>query len=177
MEKLLKHLTNAPVAIALAFLLVGSPAAPVAKMLTGLGTAEARSGTPRDWDMVGRFGHDGCSDTHRGCDWDGDGTPNNSMADIYVANYWNVPGWMQTASNNGWIPADEANDGDRGGDDGWGMAGTSESCTVDAKAVTFHRCDGYRQSDSDSAFCIEVSFGPWNVQAGKNCPGDDDDGD
>lgn len=41
MLKLLKHLTNAPVAVALAFLLVGAPAAPVAKMLPSSGEALA----------------------------------------------------------------------------------------------------------------------------------------
>ena len=43
MNKLLKHLTNAPVAIALAFLLVGAPAAPVAQMSpdTSVGVAHA----------------------------------------------------------------------------------------------------------------------------------------
>ena len=40
-EKLLKHLTNAPVAVALAFLLVGAPAAPVAKMLPSSGDVYA----------------------------------------------------------------------------------------------------------------------------------------
>ena len=142
MKKPLKHLTNMPVAIALAFLLVGSPAAPVAKMLSDLGAAEAAVGRPGRWqqpdrwDMVGPFGHDGCSDTHQGCDWDRDGTPNNSMADIRATNYWNVPVWMQVASNNGWIPADEAND--ESGDDGWGTASTIESCTFDTKFVSIH---------------------------------------
>ena len=43
LNKLLKHLTNAPVAIALAFLLVGAPAAPVAQMSpdTSVGVAHA----------------------------------------------------------------------------------------------------------------------------------------
>ena len=41
MKKLLKHLTNVPVAIALAFLLVGAPGAPMAKMLPSFGDAMA----------------------------------------------------------------------------------------------------------------------------------------
>ena len=45
MMKLLKHLTNAPVAVALAFLLVGAPAAPVAKMLPSSGVARAHNCT------------------------------------------------------------------------------------------------------------------------------------
>ena len=39
--KLFEHLMNAPVGIALAFLLVGAPAAPVAKLLPGSGDAMA----------------------------------------------------------------------------------------------------------------------------------------
>ena len=41
MNKLLKHLTNAPVAIALAFLLVGAPAAPVVHGLPSSGVVYA----------------------------------------------------------------------------------------------------------------------------------------
>ena len=41
MKKLLRHLTNAPVAVALAFLLVGAPSAPMAKMLPSSGDAMA----------------------------------------------------------------------------------------------------------------------------------------
>ena len=44
MKKLLKLLMNAPVAIALAFLLVGAPAAPVAQMLPSSGEAAAFGG-------------------------------------------------------------------------------------------------------------------------------------
>ena len=40
-EKLLKHLTNAPVAVALAFLLVGAPAAPVVHGLPSSGVVYA----------------------------------------------------------------------------------------------------------------------------------------
>ena len=43
MKKLLKHLTNVPVAVALAFLLVGAPAAPMAKMLPSSGYAMAHA--------------------------------------------------------------------------------------------------------------------------------------
>ncbi len=69
MKKLLRHLTNAPVAIALAFLLVGAPTAPMAKMLPGVDIAEAA------W-MGG-----GCRYTIHGCDYDGDGVPMNSLFD------------------------------------------------------------------------------------------------
>jgi len=39
--KLLKHLTNAPIAVALAFLLVGAPAAPVANDVPSSGDVHA----------------------------------------------------------------------------------------------------------------------------------------
>ena len=45
MKKLLKLLTNAPVAIALAFLLVGAPSAPMAKMMLP-SSGEAMAGAP-----------------------------------------------------------------------------------------------------------------------------------
>lgn len=41
MKKLLMHLTNAPIAVALAFLLVGAPSAPMAKMMPSSGDAFA----------------------------------------------------------------------------------------------------------------------------------------
>ena len=41
MKKLLRHLTKAPVAVALAFLLVGAPSAPVANMMPSSGEALA----------------------------------------------------------------------------------------------------------------------------------------
>ena len=41
MKKLLRHLTNAPVAVALAFLLVGAPAAPVTQGVPSSGVAYA----------------------------------------------------------------------------------------------------------------------------------------
>ena len=53
MMKLLKHLTNAPVAVALAFLLVGAPAAPVANVVPSSGDVHAATmvapmSTPRE---------------------------------------------------------------------------------------------------------------------------------
>ena len=66
MKELLRHLTNAPVAVALAFLLVGAPAAPVAKMMPSCGSAMAL----------------GCAFTHWGCDADGDGIRMNSAEDL-----------------------------------------------------------------------------------------------
>ena len=48
MKKLLRHLTNAPVAVALAFLLVGAPSAPVGKMMPSSGEAMANPATNPD---------------------------------------------------------------------------------------------------------------------------------
>ena len=60
MGKILKHFTNAPVAAALAILLIGAPSAPVPKFLPSSGPALA-------------FG--GCGDTIHGCGSRLDGTP------------------------------------------------------------------------------------------------------
>ena len=60
MANMLKHFTNTPVAVALAFLLIGAPTAPVTKMLPSFGTALA-------------FG--GCGDTFHGCGRGRDGRP------------------------------------------------------------------------------------------------------
>ena len=83
MKKLLRHLTNTPVAVALAFLLVGAPSAPMAKMLPSSGEAQAcrvyvPSGTSQDYDMSGQENWhgdadcDGLADQWDPCptDWD-----------------------------------------------------------------------------------------------------------
>ena len=72
-EKLLKHLTNAPVAVALAFLLVGAPAAPVAKMLPEMGEAQASGAFCRSpYDGRPDSDCDGLPDTHDPCPTDPD---------------------------------------------------------------------------------------------------------
>ena len=49
LQELLSHLTNVPVAIALGFLLVGAPSAPMAKMMPSSGQAMAIVGCGIDW--------------------------------------------------------------------------------------------------------------------------------
>ena len=93
MKKLLRHLTNAPVAVALAFLLVGAPSAPMANMMPSSGEALAYGcggemgidgvgpPTPPDLDCDGLPDHDDpCpSDPMNTCnDRDGDGLDNNA---------------------------------------------------------------------------------------------------
>ena len=46
MKKLLRHLTNAPIAVALAFLLVGAPSAPMADLAPSSGDAHAAMVSP-----------------------------------------------------------------------------------------------------------------------------------
>ena len=79
-EKLLKHLTNAPVAVALAFLLVGAPAAPVAKMLpsSGVAMATGQDNGPQDYGPGCWFEHmhdtdcDGLADAWDPCPYNPD---------------------------------------------------------------------------------------------------------
>ena len=89
-EKLLKHLTNAPVAVALAFLLVGAPAAPVAKMLPSSGDAVAE---PEVCYATYLFPPGGLApyvspmNSFRGVDSDCDGVPDE--VDICPGDYFN----------------------------------------------------------------------------------------
>lgn len=78
MKKLLKLLMNAPVAIALAFLLVGAPSAPMAKMLPSSGDAMAACDMVQFWiEMMAMTGNSGGGYDYGPSDRDCDGIPDD----------------------------------------------------------------------------------------------------
>ena len=161
-EKLLKHLTNAPVAVALGFLLVGAPAAPVAKMLPSSGEAMAVAPPTNPPGP-------GCSapDTHGGgfgSDADCDGMPDYVDPCPFDSN-----------------PACGVN-GEDGGS--WwrglldGDAGLRGSWSCEIKLVFGFKvslcADTDGDGDREAGFCVIWDQGGFGGHLGVNCPDDDD---
>ena len=165
MKKLLKLLMNAPVAIALAFLLVGAPGAPMAKMLPSSGEAVANVPVPPG----SNNNSPGCSAPFSGegsgSDVDCDGIPD--FADPCPLDPSNT--CMDDGADNGASWWEGYLDGDIG-------FGTEPDCQIKLiagiKIAFCNDMDGDGDMEGSLCFRIEqADIGPW---VGVNCPGDDD---
>lgn len=162
--KLLKHLTNAPVAVALAFLLVGAPAAPVASMLPGIGTAAA-------FDPNGPAHPKGCGSTIQGCER---GLNHHEKMLLLAALLESV----------GLSLADVTlSNGDDGGSSWWlgygdGDIGGQASLNCQFKLVAGIKLTICNDMDGDGdlegAICVSWDQGGFGVHIGLNCPDDPD---
>lgn len=152
LKKVLRHLTNTPVAVALAFLLVGAPSAPVGEMMPSSGDASAHCYIPL-------YGVGGWMPMTTGSTSAGGGGHYLSAPDA------DCDGIPDEADR---CPHDAAND--CGG--GWGFYLTGRSCVQDIKFVSVHFCDTHDRynPDANSLFCFEISLLGVNTQFGKDCP-------
>ena len=168
MKKLLRHLMNAPVAVALAFLLVGAPSAPMAKMLPSSGEAMAAAPPDDNPDPTPDCAINGEPDA----DCDGlpdavDPCPMNS--DLSCPDGGPIYGGSGGSGREGASWWEGYLDGDIG-------FGTSPDCEIKIVAgikIAFcNDMDG--DGDLEGSFCVsweQLDLGPW---IGVNCPDDPD---
>ena len=159
LNKLLKHLTN--VAVALAFLLVDAPAAPVAKMLPSSGVAMA---VAPPTDIPGPV----CSAPYSGygssSDIDCDGMPDYVDPCPFDPNpACGVNGEDGSSWWRGYL------DGDIGGQASW-------NCQVKfVLGIKLAVCNDYDgDGDREGAFCLIWEQGGLGIHLGVSCPDDPD---